>query len=89
MVYCDIQRVAECGEVKSFTRMVMVKCEYGDGGALGGVFGDEVFVRYCECIGGAVTVCDNAAMQWCIVVQGVKSGMWRGQKWCMNGCREI
>ena len=51
-----------------------------DGGALGGVFGDEVFVRYCECIGGAVTVCDNAAMQWCIVVQrvaecgGVKSG---------------
>ena len=42
-----------------------------DGGALGGVFGDEVFVRYCECIGGAVTVCDNAAMQWCIVVQRV------------------
>ena len=51
-----------------------------DGGALDDVFGDEVFVRYCECIGGAVTVCDNAAMQWCIVVQrvaecgGVKSG---------------
>ena len=28
-------------------------------------------MRYCECIGGAVTVCDNAAMQWCIVVQRV------------------
>ena len=77
--YIVIQRVAECGEVKSFTRMGNGQARY-DGGALGGVFGDEVFVRYCECIGGAVTVCDNAAMQWCIVVQrvaecgGVKSG---------------
>ena len=77
--YIVIQRVAECGEVKSFTRMGNGQARY-DGGALGGVFGDEVFVRYCECIGGAVTVCDNAAMQWYIVVQrvaecgGVKSG---------------
>ena len=44
------------------------------------VFGDEVFVRYYECIGGIGIVYDNAAMQWCIVVQrvadcgGVKSG---------------
>ena len=42
-----------------------------DEGALDDIFGDEVFVRYCECISGAVTVCDNAVMQWYIVVQGV------------------
>ena len=59
-----------------------------DGGALDDVFGDGMFVRYCECIGGAVTVWlqRGNAMVYC----GTKrSGMWRGQKWCMNGCREI
>ena len=40
--YIVIQRVAECGEVKSFTRMGNGEARY-DGGALGGVFGDEVF----------------------------------------------
>ena len=38
---------------------------------LGGVFGVEVLVRYCECIGGAVRVCDNVVMQWYIVIQRV------------------
>ena len=35
---------------------------------LGGVFGGEVFVRYWECIVGASMVCDNALMQWYMVV---------------------
>ena len=38
---------------------------------LGGVFGVEMLVRYCECSGGATMVCDNAVMQWYIVVQRV------------------
>ena len=42
-----------------------------DEGALGGVFGDEVFVRYCECTGGVGIVYDNTLMQLCIVVQRV------------------
>ena len=86
---CDkalMQWYIVCGITRSGTRRGQKFHENGygqaryDGGALGGVFGDEVFVRYCECIGGAVTVCYNAAMQWCIVVQrvaecgGVKSG---------------
>ena len=69
MVYCDTTRcVTRRGQ--KFHENGYGEARY-DGGALGGVFGDEVFVRYCECIGGAVTVCDNAAMQWCIVVQRV------------------
>ena len=47
---------------------------------LGDVFRGEVFVRYCECFGGADTVCDNALMQWYIVCGITRSGMWRGQK---------
>ena len=39
-----------------------------EGVCLGDVFGVEVFVRYRECIGGTTTVCDNALMQWYIVV---------------------
>ena len=42
-----------------------------DGGALGGVFGDEVFLRFRECIGGVGIVYDNMLMQWYIVVQRV------------------
>ena len=38
---------------------------------LGGVFGVEVLVRYCECIGGVGVVYDNMLMQWYIVVQRV------------------
>ena len=78
MVYCDTTR-SGMWRGQKFHENGYGEARY-DGGALGGVFGDEVFVRYCECIGGAVTVCDNAAMQWCIVVQhvaecgGVKSG---------------
>ena len=78
MVYCGTTRSGfRRGQKFHENGYGQVGC---DGGALGGVFGDEVFVRYCECIGGAVTVCDNASMQWCIVVQrvaecgGVKSG---------------
>ena len=56
---------------------------------LGDVFRGEVFVRYCECFGGATIVCDKALTQWYIVCGITRSGMWRGQKWCMNGCREI
>ena len=44
---------------------------WSEGHVLSDVFGDEVFVRYCECIGGAVTVCDNAVMQCYIVVERV------------------
>ena len=79
MVYCGTTRSGMWRGQKFHENGYGQVCD-GDGGALGGVFGDEVFVRYCECIGGAVTVCDNAAMQWCIVVQrvaecgGVKSG---------------
>ena len=43
-----------------------------------------------ECIGGSDnTVHSNMVMQWYIVCGITRSGMWRGQKWCMNGCREI
>ena len=38
---------------------------------LGGVFGVEMLVRYCECFGGATMVCDKALMQWYIVVERV------------------
>ena len=53
---------------------------WSEGHVLSNVFRDEMLVRYRECIGCAITVCDNATMQWCIVVQrvaecgGVKSG---------------
>ena len=60
------------------TRCVTKRCQkfhengYGqvgcDGGALGGVFGDEMLVRYFECILGAIMVSDKALMQWYIVV---------------------
>ena len=79
MVYCGTTTRCVTRRGQKFHENGYGQARY-DGGALGGVFGDEVFVRYCECIGGAVTVCDNAAMQWYIVVQrvaecgGVKSG---------------
>ena len=62
LVYCDTTRSGMWRGQKFHENGYGQVCD-GDGGALGGVFGDEVFVRYCECIGGAVTVCDNAAMQ--------------------------
>ena len=40
----------------------------GDGHVLDDVFGDGMFVRYYECIGGATMVCDKPLMQWYIVV---------------------
>ena len=47
---------------------------------MGGVFGVEMLVRYCECFGGATMVCDKALMQWYIVCGITRSGTRRGQK---------
>ena len=38
------------------------------GHVLSDVFGDEMFVRFDECIGGLGIVYDNTLMQWYIVV---------------------
>ena len=44
---------------------------WSEGHVLSDVFGDEMFVRFDECIGGVGIVYDNTLMQWYIVVQGV------------------
>ena len=35
------------------------------------IFGDEVFVRFCECTGGVGMVYDNTLMQWYMMQQRV------------------
>ena len=52
------------------------------------VFGDEMFVRFDECICGVGIVYDNTLMQWYIVCDTTRSGMWRGQKFHENGYGE-
>ena len=69
MVYCGTTR-SGMWRGQKFHENGYGQARY-DGGALDDVFGDEVFVRYRECIGGVFTVCDNAVMQWYIVVQRV------------------
>ena len=61
MVYCDTTR-SGMWRGQKFHKNGCVSV-WSEGHVLSDVFGDEVFVGYCECIGGAVTVCDNAAMQ--------------------------
>ena len=53
------------------------------------VFGDEMFVRFDECICGVVIVYDNTLMQWYIVCDTTRSGMWRGQKFDENGYGQV
>ena len=44
---------------------------WSEGHVLDDIFGDEMFVRFCECISGVGIVYDNTLMQWYIVVQRV------------------
>ena len=69
MVYCGITRSGMWRDQK-FHENGCVSV-WSKRHVLDDIFGDEVFVRYCKCIGGAVIVCDNAVMQWYIVVQRV------------------
>ena len=69
MVYCGITR-SGTRRCQKFHENGCVSV-WSERHVLDDIFGDEVFVRYCERISGAVTVCDNAVMQWYIVVQGV------------------
>ena len=41
---------------------------WSEGHVLSDVFGDEMFVRFHECIDGVGMVYDNTLMQWYIVV---------------------
>ena len=53
------------------------------------VFGDGMFVRFHECIGGVGIVYDNTLMQWYIVCGTTRSGTRRGQKFHKNGCVSV
>ena len=44
---------------------------WSEGYVLSDVFGDEMFVRFDECIGGVDIVYDNTLMQWYMMQQRV------------------
>ena len=77
---CDntlMQWYIVCGTTRSGTRRGQKFHKNGcvsvwsEGHVLSDVFGDEMFVRFDECICGVGIVYDNTLMQWYIVIQRV------------------